>query len=61
MLVKDEVNDPKIRRIAEEAISWAFQHGLVVASGTETAGQVFHAPIALYTTPFPRDVFEFAK
>ena len=61
MLVKDEVNDPKIRRIAEEAISWAFQHGLVVASGTETAGQVFHAPIALYPTPFPRDVFEFAK
>ena len=41
MLVKDEVNDPKIRRIAEEAISWAFQHGLVVASGTETAGQMF--------------------
>ena len=61
MLVKDEVNDPKIRRTAEEAISWAFQHGLVVASGTETAGQVFHAPIALYPTPFPRDVFEFAK
>ena len=61
MLVKDEVDDPAIRPVAEEAISWAFQHGLVVASGKETAGQVFHAPVALYPTPFPKDVFEFAK
>ena len=61
MLVNDDVDDPTIRPTAEEAISWAFQHGLVVASGKETAGQVFHAPVALYPTPFPKDVFEFAK
>jgi len=58
---ESELSRRQRRPIAEEAISWAFQHGLVVASGAKQAGQTFHAPVSLYPTQFPREVFEFAK
>lgn len=51
--------------LRDEAISWAAQHGLLVATASSDAGATMpaaftHAPMALLPTPFPRDVFELA-
>jgi len=48
-----------------EAISWAAQHGMLMATEDAEAGAAMqasftHVPIALLPTPFPRDVFELA-
>lgn len=48
--------------LADEAIVWASQHGLVYGfgdSGCEAA--LIHAPIAVLPSPFPRDSFDKAR
>lgn len=54
-----------IDALRDEAVSWAAQHGLMVAtasdeSGAPMAAAFTHAPMALLPTPFPRDVFDLA-
>ena len=48
--------------LRDEAVSWAAQHGLLVATDGATVGAAMasnftHAPISLLPTPFPKDVF----
>jgi hypothetical protein len=45
--------------LAEEALVWSAQHGLVVAAAA--AGTFTHAPLSLLPTPLPRDAFERAR
>jgi glutathione synthase len=52
--------------LRDESLSWAAQHGLLVATegapGGATMPAVFtHAPVSLLPTPFPRGAFELAK
>ena len=51
--------------LRDESLSWAAQHGLLVATegapGGATMPAVFtHAPVSLLPTPFPRGAFELA-
>ena len=51
--------------LRDESLSWAAQHGLLVATegapGGATMAAVFtHAPVSLLPTPFPRGAFELA-
>ena len=45
--------------LAEEALVWSAQNGLVVAAAQ--AGTFTHAPLSLLPTPLPRDAFERAR
>ena len=59
------LSEAETTALRDEAISWAAQHGLLVATASSDAGATTpaaftHAPVALLPTPFPRDVFELA-
>ena len=45
--------------LAEEALVWSAQNGLVVAAAQ--TGTLPHAPLSLLPTPLPRDAFERAR
>lgn len=46
-------------QLAEHALVWSAQNGLVVAAAQ--AGTFTHAPLSLLPTPLPRDAFERAR
>ena len=56
----DEVSDDERAR-GVEAVSWAVQHGLMIANGTSGGGGFTHAPISAAPTAFPRDAFALAE
>ena len=59
------MTDAERTSLRDEALSWAAQHGLLVAtegapSGATMAARFTHAPVSLLPTPFPRAAFELA-
>ena len=59
------LTDDEATALRHEAISYAAQHGLLVATESSESGATMpstftHAPIALLPTPFPADVFALA-
>ena len=60
------LTDAERTLLRDESLSWAAQHGLLVAtegapSGATMAATFTHAPVSLLPTPFPRGAFELAE
>ena len=57
------MTDAERASLRDESLSWAAQHGLLVATegaerGATMAAAFTHAPVSLLPTPFPRGAFE---
>ena len=57
------MTDAERASLRDESLSWAAQHGLLVATegaerGATMAAAFTHAPVSLLPTPFPRAAFE---